>query len=122
MIKLKLVAIVMLFAMYGCRSENKQENNKTEQKDISQLFEQYWEERLKLFPLEATQQGDNRYNAVLVNDQTTTFRDSLAAFYQRYLDESSKFNRDQLAENDRLSYDIFNYEMKMQIEGLKKKE
>ena len=122
MIKLKLVAIVMLFAMYGCRSENKQENNKTEQKDISQLFEQYWEERLKLFPLEATQQGDNRYNAVLVNDQTTTFRDSLAAFYQRYLDESSKFNRDQLAENDRLSYDIFNYEMKMQIEGLKKKQ
>ncbi|WP_242689287.1 DUF885 family protein [Pedobacter sp. SYSU D00535] len=86
---------------------------------MDQLFEQYWEERAKLFPLDATQQGDYRYNHLLRNDQTQSFRDSLKTFYSTYLSKLQSYKRDELSGDDRTSYDIFKYEMEIQLEGLR---
>ncbi|SNC74570.1 Uncharacterized conserved protein, DUF885 familyt [Hymenobacter gelipurpurascens] len=88
-------------------------------KDINQLFELYWEENAKLFPLDATSQGDNRYNDQLPNEGTKSFRDNLRNFYQKYLDGLQKFDRAKLADNDRVSYDIFQYDLQTKLEGLK---
>ncbi|SNR39119.1 DUF885 domain-containing protein [Hymenobacter mucosus] len=88
-------------------------------KDINQLFEMYWEDNAKLFPLDATTQGDNRYNDQLPNDGTKAFREQLRAFYQKYLDGLQKFDRASLSENDRISYDIFQYDLQTKLEGLK---
>jgi len=49
--------------------------------DLSKLFNNYSEERMKLFPLEATQNGDNRYNDQMEIAFTDSFRDKLRAFY-----------------------------------------
>ena len=87
-------------------------------KALDSLFNSYWEGRSKLSPLDATQQGDNRYNAILVNDQTQAYRDSLKNFYQHYLDEIKKFDYDALDENDKVSVDMFTYDMNMQLQGL----
>jgi uncharacterized protein (DUF885 family) len=88
-------------------------------KDVNQLFELYWEENAKLFPLEATTQGDNRYNDQLPNDGTKAFRQNLVSFYQKYLDRLKKFDRAKLAPNDKISYDIFQYDLENRLEGLK---
>ncbi|AII53094.1 DUF885 domain-containing protein [Hymenobacter sp. APR13] len=88
-------------------------------KEISQLFDVYWEEQAKLFPLEATTQGDNRYNDQLPNDGTEAFRQNLAATYQKYLDALQKFDRETLSANDKVSYDIFKYDLENKLEGLK---
>ncbi|MEO8795689.1 MAG: DUF885 family protein, partial [Daejeonella sp.] len=87
-------------------------------KNISQVFDTYWEENAKLFPLDATSQGDNRYNNILNNDATQSFRDSLKNFYQKYLNEITAFDREKLDENDKISYDIFKYEMESKLKGL----
>jgi hypothetical protein len=42
--------------------------------DLNQLFEKPDEERLKLFPLEATANGDSRYNDHLTISFTNSFR------------------------------------------------
>ena len=86
--------------------------------DLTTLFDQYYEDRLRLYPIEATQNGDNRYNDRLNIDISEPFRDTLRAFYGQYLEGIKKFNRDDLSENDRISYDIFRREMEMQLEGL----
>ena len=90
-----------------------------EAKDLPTLFEAYWEENARLFPLEATAQGDNRYNDQLPNDGTRQFREGLRAFYQKYLDGLQKFDRETLSENDKISYDIFRYDLENKLEGLK---
>ncbi|MCB2377270.1 DUF885 domain-containing protein [Hymenobacter sp. BT635] len=86
---------------------------------LAAMFEKYWDERAKLFPLEATSQGDNRYNDQLPNDGTVAYRATQRQFFQQYLDQAKKFDRTKLSENDRVSYDIFLYEMQMRLEGLK---
>ncbi|MBC6606751.1 DUF885 domain-containing protein [Hymenobacter sp. BT188] len=90
-----------------------------EVKDLSTLFANFWEENLKLFPLDATTQGDNRYNDRLPNDQTKAFRDTLQTTYQNYLSQLQKFDREKLSDNDKISYDIFKYDLENKLAGLK---
>jgi uncharacterized protein (DUF885 family) len=105
---------LMLFVSCAKFSDSKKQNE-----NLSQLFEQYWEEHSRLFPLEATSQGDNRFNHLLPNDQTEEFRMKLKSHYGDYLQRLLRFNRSELSENDRVSFDVFKYEMEMQLEGLK---
>ena len=88
-------------------------------KGLTGLFGSYWEKQSRLDPLAATAQGDNRYNDLLPNDGTQASRDTLRGFYQNYLTRLEKFDRTSLSENDKISYDIFQYEMKQRLAGLK---
>ncbi|HEY0054177.1 MAG TPA: DUF885 family protein, partial [Pedobacter sp.] len=117
-----LFAIGFMLTLYSCTRDVKTESKAIDKTDVSEIFDSYWEDYLKFYPLEATQQGDNRYNGLLVNDQTQQFRDSLGIFYRKYLKEISKVEREELSKNDKLSYDIFIYEINIQLLGLKTNE
>ena len=110
-----LLSIVTLIA--GCKLSN---NNQTMQdnSELSALLDKYYEERLQLFPVEATIIGDSSYNDQLYIDFTDGYRQKLKEFYTRNSIYISKFERDALNENDKLSYDAFKREMEINIEGL----
>jgi uncharacterized protein (DUF885 family) len=112
----KLMIVLFAFStLFGCKQKEK---NTTTNPKLAKMFDQYFEDRLKLYPLEATAQGDIRYNDLLQNDISAPFRDSAKAFYQNYLDKVSAYDRESLDDNDRISYDIFKREMAMNLEGL----
>lgn len=83
------------------------------------LFHRFWEKESRLRPLDATAQGDNRFNDQLPNDGTQAYRDTLRTFYANYLSQLEKFDRAALSANDQISYDIFQYEMQQRLAGLK---
>ena len=85
---------------------------------LNNLFNSYWDDRARLFPLLATAQGDNRFNDRLPNDQTRAFRQQQARLYRRYLNDLLNIDRARLGADDKLSYDIFQYEMRTRLEGL----
>lgn len=67
-----IFAIVALFMSCKLSSDNQQgEPNK----ELAALFDKYYEENLRLFPLSATFNGDNRYNDLLPVDFTDSYRD-----------------------------------------------
>jgi uncharacterized protein (DUF885 family) len=108
----------------GCQSGSTSDKTQAQasgngNKDLSGLFGQYWEKQSRLDPLAATGQGDNRFNDQLPNDQTQAYRDTLRTFYQNYLTRLEKFDRNSLDDNDKISYDIFQYEMQQRLAGLK---
>lgn len=92
-----------------------------EDKEVSldTILNRYWEQRMQLFPLEATAYGDNRYNDRMTITIAESFRDSLKRFYQHQLDELSEVDTSDLDETQKMSYDVFLYEMQMNLEGLK---
>ncbi|MDZ4715608.1 MAG: DUF885 domain-containing protein [Cytophagales bacterium] len=85
---------------------------------LDSLFTSYQEENLKLFPLQATTIGDNRYNDQLPNTLTQTYRSRVKAFYSRYREQLLTFDRNTLSDNDQLSYDILLYHCDINLEGL----
>ena len=82
------------------------------------MLDKYYEERLQLFPLEATSNGDNRYNDKLYADFTDSYKTKLQAFYNTYAKAIDGFKRDELNENDKISYDVFKREMAISLKGL----
>src|ERR1043165_7331189 len=72
----------------------------------SQVLANYYEERLKLYPLEATLAGDNRYNDSLRNEITDAFRASEKAFFEKYRSAVGRVRSASLSSEDRLSCDI----------------
>jgi uncharacterized protein (DUF885 family) len=85
---------------------------------LAALFTNYWEEQARLYPLQATSQGDNRFNNQLPNSGTRAFRLSQRRLYERYRDQLAKIDRSKLAAADQTSYDIFEYEMTTRLRGL----
>ena len=108
----------------GCQSSTSDKDSQTAgatggNKDLNGLFSQFWEKQTQLDPLSATAQGDNRFNNLLPNDQTQAYRDTLRTVYQNYLTRAEKFDRNALDENDKISYDIFKYDLQQRLAGLK---
>ncbi|MDI3320658.1 DUF885 domain-containing protein [Pinibacter soli] len=70
------------------------------------LFDEYHEEGLKLNPLSATMEGDDRFNDLLPNDGAASFIKASHAFYTKYQNSLKTYNYQKLNAQDKLSYDI----------------
>ena len=86
---------------------------------LAALFNNFYEENLKLSPLTATSIGDNRYNDQLPIMFTEGYRQQLKAFYAKYLAAINGFNRGGLSANDQLSYDVFKRNLELGLRNLK---
>ncbi len=74
---------------------------------LDRLYAAYWEENLRLHPLDATFAGDARYNGELPNSLSLEYRDQERALEQKYLERARAIGSDGLTGQDRLSYEIF---------------
>ena len=106
-------------ALISCKNNTAPTSGGSSGKQLSEMLDNYWQERMQLFPTEATSNGDNRYNDRLTITIAESFRDSLGKWYKKYLDNLSKIDSATLDKNDLISYRLFKYEMQMGIEGLK---
>jgi uncharacterized protein (DUF885 family) len=114
---MKYISLLTLaLAVMACVPESKKEVMQV--KPLNDFLEAYYEERLPLFPLEATQAGDNRYNDLLPNDISLDFRKELKAFYTRYDSGIKAYDRASLSEQEQVSYDVFKREMEISLERL----
>lgn len=83
------------------------------------IFDDYYKERMKLFPFEATANGVNDYNDQFPIDIADSYRDSVGRFYAKYKTALAKLDADKLNENDKMSYEILNWDLDIAIEALK---
>ncbi|MGH8052416.1 MAG: DUF885 domain-containing protein [Stenotrophomonas sp.] len=86
---------------------------------LTQLYADYWEGVLKLNPLQATFQGDNRYNDQLPDFGSAEFRKQSHDFTTEWLGKVEKIGDAGLTGQDLLSYRIFVEEQKQSLEGEK---
>jgi len=112
-------ALLIVCVLAACKNKVSTTTAVASNKDLAALFEKYYNDRMALLPVEATINGDSLYNDQLPAEFTDSYRQKLTAFFTANLQAVQQFNREQLNETDRTSYDIFKREMEMSIEGLK---
>lgn len=115
--KLLLFLCVFTTCLQSCKQE-KEDASKKEDNDLKTLLENYHQERLKLFPLEATSAGDNRYNNLLPNDISDEYLAKIKAFFTKYKNDLAGFDDANLSENDKLSKAILAWECDVNLEAL----
>lgn len=74
---------------------------------LERLYDEYWEASMRLNPLQATFQGDPRYNDQLPNILSSAWRQQSHDFTVEWLGKVEKIGSDGLQGQDLLSYEIF---------------
>ena len=84
---------------------------------LSQLYANYREASLQLNPLQATLQGDTRFDDLLPDYLSADFRARSHAFTEEWLDKAEAIGPDGLQGQDLLSYEIFVHDARTALEG-----
>ncbi len=84
---------------------------------LDRAYEQFWDESLKLNPLQATFQGDPRYNDALPNFLGADYRKRSHDFNARWLKKIQAIGSTGLTGQDLISYEIFVHDAKSAIDG-----
>lgn len=77
---------------------------------LKQLLSDHWEDTLQRSPSFATEQGDHRYDDRIADPSLTAVAEGRAA-RDAFLDRARAFDREALAEADRVTLDLFTWEL-----------
>jgi uncharacterized protein (DUF885 family) len=121
MFKVKNILPLVLSLTLGFTACNQHTtvSNMASNNDLNKVFKEYYEERLALFPFEATSNGDSRYNDKLYADFTDGYRNKLADFFKKYQQEISKIDRSKLNTKQQIDYDCFVYDINLSLASFK---
>lgn len=86
-------------------------------KQLHGLFDRYYQDYLRLYPLRATEAGDPRYNDQLPNEGAAPFIRARHDFYKKYETELKAVPYALLNAEDQVSYDILKDAINRSIEG-----
>ncbi|WP_282144141.1 DUF885 domain-containing protein [Cellulophaga baltica] len=114
-----LLISLCLIGLYSCKEEAKKEPAiAMHNTEFDSLLENYFEESLKLYPLNATSQGDVRYNDILPNFLSDEFIASENKFYSDYKQKLAEVNEESLTSSQQMSKDILLWECDRNLERL----
>jgi len=111
-----LVLFSLSITFFSCQINNKQSE------EINQVFENYYQESLRLYPLNATSQGDKRYNDFLPDNLTDKFKNEEKIFYLNFRNRLNEFDNSNLSKEDVLSKKVLLWECETNLERLNFKE
>ncbi|MEO6489236.1 MAG: DUF885 domain-containing protein [Ferruginibacter sp.] len=114
----KIIYLLAIILIADCNS-SKTAQVKEPNNEFAAMLDKYYGERMQLFPIEATVNGDNTYNNLLPAAFTNSYRARIKDLFTRYNSSLSTFDTSTLDENDKKSYEILKYEMDMGLAGLK---
>lgn len=107
----KLTYLLCLLAFVACKSSDAP-------KELQTLVDSYYEEQLKLNPVAATANGDNRFNDQLNIDFTDAHRAKIKALLEKTQTSLGAIDREKLDANDQITYDMLARDIKLGLEGL----
>ncbi len=118
--KNKILIIVLALSIFACKNEPKKlaEDSTTGNKAFDSLTEKYYQEGLKLNPLDATFQGDNRYNDTLPNFLSPEYEKRIKAYYTDYQSRLKNFTDDGLSDDQKMTKAVLKWECDINLEGL----
>lgn len=113
----KLILIASCAIAAGCVT--REMTTVSSEDAFDEFVDNYYEDYLKLDPLEATMIGDNRYNDQLPLDISEQYRRELQAFYQRYQDSLRYFKPSELSLQQQVTHAILRRETALRQDLLK---
>ncbi len=114
----KYLFIACALFIISC-SENRKQSIKDTSVLLKEITDDYYQERMRYFPLEATANAYNRYNDLLPIDISDAYIDTLRQFYHRYSEKLLTINKPELTGQDLISYEVLQYILNTEEEGLK---
>ena len=105
-----LLIFATLLMVAAC--QNSEDKTPTKQSSaVSTIFEKYYDERMSLYPFEATSNGVSDYNDQFPIDISDNYRDTLKQFYNKYKTLLNGADTSKISDKDRTSFDILSWDI-----------
>ena len=111
----KLILFISIISFLSCQKEK---NAAQKNPQLDKIISEYYEDQLKLSPISATFNGDNRYNDLLNIDFIDSHRALVKSILEKYKKSIQEIDRESLTTNDQLTYDLIERDVKLGLEGL----
>ncbi|SKA05262.1 Uncharacterized conserved protein, DUF885 familyt [Chitinophaga eiseniae] len=107
-----------LLTAAACQQQGSRNSQQAPGDSLHQLVERYYDSNMALQPLQATFNGDMRYNDQLPVDIGADFRHRADSFYAAYQQALKGIDTAGLSGNDRITYDMLQRELGLNREAL----
>ncbi len=111
----KLILFISIMSFLSCQKEK---NAAQKNPQLDKIISEYYEDQLKLSPISATFNGDNRYNDLLNIDFTDSHRALVKSILEKYQKSLKEIDRKSLPTNGQLTYDLIERDVNLGLEGL----
>ena len=111
---MKKIVLVLSILAFSCNTQD----SKKEETAFEKVLEAYYQESLSLYKINATYQGDPRYNDTLPNALSSEFQEKEKAFYHSYLNKIKTFEDNSLSEDALLSKKVLIWECEISLMGM----
>lgn len=105
-----------LIAMASCKNEPKTEETPSKSAEFATVLDNYYEDGLKLNPLQATMAGDHRYDDSFPNMLSDVYKGESKAYYEGYKEKLSLFPDESLTESEQMSKAILLWECNINLD------
>lgn len=113
---------ITLCLLFACKNQGKTDKpvaqTASASSPIAAVLDNYYNEKMRLSPFEATANGVSDYNDFFPIDISDSYRDTLKQFYNKYKTQLNAVAVAQLSEKERTSFDILNWDIDRALEGL----
>ncbi|MEY8848906.1 DUF885 family protein [Psychroserpens sp. XS_ASV72] len=117
----KLIVLSFIIICFTSCKKDKEENDANiviqENEAFETLLENYYEDGLRLDPINATISGDNRFNDQFPNYLSDDYQNKVKNFYEHYKSEVNTFKDEDLSASQKLSKEILNWECDINLES-----
>lgn len=113
--KIHLLFFILMILLTACQKKQSVAE-KTPSANIDSIAAKYYEQYLKLFPLEATAQGDGRYNDQLPINISKEFISEEIVFYTSVQDLLKQVDYKNLTDDKKVIFDVLDFTLKDRIE------
>lgn len=105
-----LTIVVFALSAVSCKKgDSPMVKNTGFESSLDTIAANYYEEYLKLYPLEATSQGDERYNDLLPNNLSQEFIQNEIAFYDSIQNQLKSVDYNSLDNDQKVVFDVLEY-------------
>lgn len=111
-----LCGVGIIVSLVSCK-KNDSPLTKVTPADLDSIASNYYEQYLKLHPLEATAQGDYRYNDQLPISIDNDFISGEISFFNSVQEQLKKVDYKNLSDENKTVYDVLDYTLKDKIEN-----
>ncbi|TMU57285.1 DUF885 domain-containing protein [Flagellimonas algicola] len=104
------IVLAVLVGLQSCKQEAKKEESPNLSEEFAEVLNNYYEDGLKLNPINATTAGDHRYNDVFANALSDEYTAKAKAHFEGYKVKLANFPIENLTESEQMSKAILAWE------------
>ena len=110
--------ITLLFLTLSLSACNQEQSRTSASQTLATIFEEYYQFKDRINPIEATKGGNFQYNEYIANYISDAYQTDLIAEYSTFLERLAQIDPAQLSQADLLSMKVMQWDCEVKLEGL----